>query len=254
MRHLVAALRVVTILIGLAILSPATARAAAISPFLTVCANSENCVSLDDLLRNPEGGPVTTFDTTWTWEGVAELEITGAYDADPFISFGVTTTNLSGAPITFAFLFGTPVVPDFYNHATSTGGLSLTNGSSGTTTVDNSAVYASYISGYGTLGLVPTNLGVDLGTTACVSSGTPFTTTATCNQGSTAASFAPTFYNNLEALLTYTQDDLGSVASWSGAVTLTKETTRTPEPATLLLLTPAALGLLASARRRARRR
>lgn len=57
--------------------------------------------------------------------------------------------------------------------------------------------------------------------------------------GTATNSFPLTFYDNLEALLTYTQDDQASVASWSGAVTLTA--TVTPEPATIGLI---GLGLI----------
>jgi hypothetical protein len=162
------------------------------------------------------------------------------FNPDPFISFGATTTNLVAGPTTFAFLFGTPIVPGLYTTATSTGGVTVTNGASGTTTVDNSAIYPTYISGYGTNGAIATNLGVDLGTLPCVAGpGAPFTVTTVCNQGTTGNVFAPTFYDNLEALLTYTQDDVGSVASWSGAVTL--NVAAVPEPASLALV---ATGLL----------
>ena len=157
-------------------------------------------------------------------------------NADPFITFGATTTALVSGPITFAFLFGTPVVPGFYSAATSTGGVSVTDGAAGNTTVAPSAIFPTYISGYGTLGLAPTNLGVNLGSTPCVATGTPFAVTTTCNQGTTSSTFAPAFYDNLEALLTYTQNDSGSVASWSGAVTIGTATTRVPEPSSLALV------------------
>jgi len=177
-------------------------------------------------------------------------DVNALMNPDPFISFGATTTNLVAGPVTYSFLFGTPIVPGFYNTATSTGGVSVTNGAGGTATVDNSAVYPTYISGYGTLGFAPTNLGVDLGTDPCVAGpGTPFTVTETCNQGTTGSAFAPVFYDNLEVLLTYTQDDLGSVASWSGAVTLNAAVV--PEPASLALL---GAGLILVAGGYARRR
>lgn len=182
---------------------------------------------------------------------VATGNVHALMNPDPFISFGTTTTNLVPGATTFAFLFGTPVVPTFYNSATSTGGVTVTNGLSGTTTVATSIIYPTYISAYGTLGLAPTNLGVDLGTLPCVAGpGVPLTVTNTCNQGTTSNTFAPTFYDNLEALLTYTQNDVSSVASWSGAVTLNAATV--PEPATVSLLATGALvlGLGGLARRR----
>jgi hypothetical protein len=137
-------------------------------------------------------------------------------------------------------------VPGFYSSATSTIGFSATS-VTGTTTVANSAVYPTFVSGYGTLGAALTNLGVDLGTTPCVASGAPATTT--CNEGTASNSFAPAFYDNLEALITYTQDNAASTVAFSGAVTLDQATVVTPEPATLVLV---AIGLIAigvSARR-----
>jgi len=174
--------------------------------------------------------------------GSGAVQVQGVLDSDPFISFGATTTNLSGSALTFAFLFGTPITPGFYSTATSTGGVTVTNGRGGTTTVAANGVYPTFISAYGTLGFVPTNLGVDLGTAPCVASGAPSSVTTTCSQGTAANGFGNTFYDNLEGLLTYTQDDLGSVASWSGAVTLEASTTfTTPEPGTIGLF---ASGLL----------
>jgi len=181
----------------------------------------------------------------------ATVEIRALMNADPFITFGATTTNLIPGPTTFAFLFGTPIVPGLYSAATSTGGVSVTDGAGGSTTVATSAIYPKFISGYGTLGLVPTNLGVDLGTSPCVASGLPFTVTTTCNQGSTSSTFAPTLYDNLEALLTYTQNDTASIASWSGAVTIGTAPPRVPEPTSLTLVaTGALLTLVQFARRR----
>jgi len=165
--------------------------------------------------------------TVFAQDGTVEIDAT--YNSDPFISFGATTTNLAAGPTTFAFLFGTPIVPGFYSSAESTGGVSVTSGTGGTSTVSTSAVYPTYISGYGTVGLAETNLGVDLGSVDCVAVGT----TETCNQGSTTSLFAPTFYDNLEALLTYTQDDIASVASWSGRVSLFASV---PEPSSLAMI------------------
>jgi hypothetical protein len=160
----------------------------------------------------------------------------------PFISFGATTVNLVPGPTTFSFLFGTPITPGNYTNATSTGGVTVTNGASGTTTVNNSVVYPTYISGYGNLGAVDTNLGVDLGTGAVIASGAPFQVTTTRALGTLANAFAPTNFDGLEALLTYTQDDTASVSSWSGAVTLD-----IPEPATVGIL---ACGVMVMRRRR----
>jgi hypothetical protein len=240
-------------LIALAMFAPASVYATplGIAP-LRACANDE-CVDLSEFLVNPDGGDQTTFDATVTIGG-STIRLFGTYDVDPFISFGATSTNLTAEQTTFSFLFGTPIDPGFYNTATSTGSVSVTNGASGTSTVATSAVYPTFISGYGTLGLVPTNLGVDLGTTPCVATGTSFTVTMTCSQGNASNTFAPTFFDNLEALLTYTQNDVGSVASWSGSVTLTLEPVSTvPEPTSLLFVTTGTVGMLTRIRRRHRR-
>ena len=243
MKQVPASLSWLGLLIGIALLSPASAQATAlgVAPLL-VCANDE-CQDLSPYMV-PGAGDQTNFDVRATFRG-SELHLVGVFDTDPFITFGATTTNLVTGPTTFAFLFGTPIVPGFYNTATSLGIVSVTNEQGETATVATSAIYPTFISGYGTVGLSPTNLGVDLGTASCVATGPGGTTV--CNQGTASNTFAPTFYDNLEALLTYTQSGLGSVASWSGTVTLTAEA-RVPEPASLLLVASGALGLMAGAR------
>ena len=152
--------------------------------------------------------------------------VTALVDPDPFITFGATTTNLVAGPVAYSFLFGTPVVSTQYTNATSSGGVTLTNGASGTAIVSAPGTYPTFISGYGSLGAPTTNLNVDLGTGSLVASGAPGSVTVTRNLGNNASSFAPTTYDNLEALLTYNQTDASSIASWSGSVTLD-----VPEPA-----------------------
>jgi hypothetical protein len=183
--------------------------------------------------------------------GLGTVDLTGTFNPDPFITFGATTTNLVAGPVTYAFLFGTPIVPGFYTSATSTTGVSVTNGASGTSSATTSPVYPTFVSAYGTVGLAPTNLGVDLGTTTCTAGpGIPFTVTQTCGYGTATNTFAPTFYDNLEALLTYNQTDLASVASWSGAVTLNAATV--PEPTTVTLMVTGVLVIAGVARNRRR--
>ena len=133
-------------------------------------------VIVNDVCANFSGS-ITFGEKMWFLDlvdvtvGAATIQrLQATFNPDPFITFGATTTNLVAGPVTYAFLFGTAIVPDFYTNALSTGGLSLTNGAAGLSTVDNSAVYPTYVSGYGTVGLAPTNLGVDLGTDPCVSS------------------------------------------------------------------------------------
>jgi hypothetical protein len=149
--------------------------------------------------------------------------------------------------VTYGFLFGTAIVPGLYNVATSNGNVSIKNGLSGTSTVDNSVIYPAYLSGYGTLNFAPTNVGVDIGTAPCIAGpGAPFGVTQLCPQGTATKTFAPTLYNNLEALLTYTQDDIGSVANLSGEVTLAFDPDipdpTVPEPTVLGLFGAAVLG------------
>lgn len=169
-------------------------------------------------------------------------DVNAVYNTDPFITFGATTTNLVAGPTTFAFVFATPIVPGFYSSAISTGGVTVTNGvgPAPITTVTTSALSPVYITGQGTLGAVPTDLGVGLGTLPC--SAGPGVVSTTCDQGSASSSFAPAFFDNLEATLTYTQNNIASVASWSGRIDLAAAPV--PEPASLMLI---GAGLLAGA-------
>jgi hypothetical protein len=207
-------------------------------PFAFLIINGSLAMDLTDSIHGVEGSKIQQLDQKiQTAEG--EIHVTAIFNNDPFITFGATTTNAVAGPVTYAFLFGTPIVPGFYNVATSTGGVTVTNGASGTADVNNSVIYPTYISGYGTVGLVPTNLGVDLGTGTVTATGTPFTVATTKNFGGASNTFGATFYDNLEALLTYTQTDIGSVASWSGAVTLNANPI--PEPISMALFGTGAL-------------
>lgn len=178
--------------------------------------------------------------------------MTATFKADPFISFGTVTTNLTPGPITYSFLFGTPIVPGLYTNATSTGSVTVTSGQGGSATVAQNGA-AEFIRGYGSNGMLLTSLGVDIGTGTCTATRSPTTCDYPPPAGGPAENtFAPTFYDNLEVLLTYTQTDAGSTVAWSGHVELLASTSMVPEPATVGLVATglAALAGVGAARRR----
>jgi len=211
------------------------------APFAFVAVNGL-CADLSSLITPLAGVAGWNLDTHLTLAG-ATIDLHVLFDPDPSVPFTITTVNplTAAAATSYFFSFGLPIVPDFYSSATSTLQLTATS-PTGTTTVTTSDSYPAYLSGYGTLGTELTNLGVDLGTAPCVASGTPGS--AMCDEGSTSQTFAPSFYDNLEAILTYTQSNPGSTVTLNGDVTLNAAVavTPTPEPATLTLV---ALGFLA---------
>lgn len=219
-------------------------------PLLYACANDE-CRDLSGgIQRIVESGTGKVFFGFAGLEAsfaAGTLVLDGFYNTDPFIVFGVSSTIIADDPVTFSILLGTPVVPGLYNVATSAGGVAVTTGANGAGAVSSGAIQPSFIAGYGTLGAVPTDLGVGLGAAPCVA-GPGAAATETCDQGTLSNLLAATFFDNLEALLTYTQTGSGSVASWSGAVVL--EAQRVPEPALLALLSG---GIVAVVWRRRRR-
>jgi hypothetical protein len=160
------------------------------TPFALVLVN-DMCVDVSESIQRAE--KLWTLSITDLIIGSATIRsLTAVFNPDPFISFGATTVNAAAVPLTFAFLFGTPIVPDFYTGALSTAGVSVTTGGSGSVTVDNSAVYPTFVSGYGTLGGVPTNLGVDLGTDPCSAGpGAPGADTETCDYGESTNTSRP---------------------------------------------------------------
>jgi hypothetical protein len=200
------------------------------SPFAFVSVNGR-CTDLSGfIIAQTKGWTLTTRANV----GGAIVDLNAIFNPDPSITFSGTTANPSLSATTYAFLFGTPIVPDMYSLALASVQFSVTS-VAGTTTVANSGTYPTYISGYGSVGATLTNLGVDAGSEDCVASGVAASTT--CAEEEKTASFAPTFYDNLEALVTYTQDNTLSTATFTGMVTLDQgdQVITTPEPSTLAL-------------------
>lgn len=208
------------------------------APIVFVSVNGQ-CVDLSGLVTPIVGGPGWNLLTTVNIAG-ARIDLSAVFDPDPSVTFTETTLNPFPATSTYSFLFGLPIVPDFYSSASSATQVTAT-AVVGTTTIANSAVYPTFLSGYGLRDGVGANLGVDVGTTPCVASGAAATTT--CDEGTAMSTFGPTFYNELEALLTYTQNNALSTATFSGNVTINRfeQVIVTPEPGSLGLL---AIGFL----------
>lgn len=164
-----------------------------------------------------------------------------------FISFSSSVQQLGTGPTTYAFIFGAPIPVALYTEATSIGEVTLTPGLGGEASIDVSAVYPTFISGYGALNFVSTNLGVDLGTTPCTATGG---VAVTCPFSLVTSTFAPTLYDGIEALLNFQVTGVGAIAAWTGTVTLTQTTSTAPEPGTVLLFAAAMVAAVRAHRRR----
>lgn len=208
--------------------------------YLAVVVNGE-CTNLSELI-GPGSKPGTAQANTPLNLGNG-ISINAFWDADPFILFGVTTQTLSVAPITYQFMFSTPVVPGAYTYAEGTITGSVT-GAGGI--VSNSAGEPTFLSGFGSTGGAPTNLGVGVGTGPCTAP------TVTCGNGTSSNTFAPVFMNMLIATVTYTQSGVGSTATFSGRIDLfeTPPLTTVPEPSTYALMAVGLAALAVVARRR----
>jgi hypothetical protein len=220
-------------LVALALLSFSTVRVMATAvpvtaPTAMVIVDGDVVDLSSDIKPIGDSTGLFSLNTQLTVDGNS-IMVSAVMGTDPFISFGATSTNLGPGPTTYTFMFGTPIVPGFYQGATSSAGVTVTNTSAASSSVSNNGT-AAYVTGFGTVGAASTNLGVDLGSGAVTATGNPGSTTQPFGPG--VSSFAPTFYNNLEAVLTYTQTGTNGVASWSGAVSLVP----VPEPTSVTML------------------
>jgi hypothetical protein len=200
-------------------------------------------------------GKLLHIDATFL-TALAQGTIHVTINQDPFVNFSLATTNLVAGPTFMQFTFGAPIVPGLYSSATSSlsGGLTAGVGAAAVTNVGP----APFLVGNGTVFGVPVppsipgNLGVDIGFGPCVTAAPPaLPTSVNCPAlpAAGAFAFAPTFYNDLDATVTYDQSGLLSQATFNGRVDLFSAV---PEPATvsLLLAGVLALGAGAAVRRR----
>jgi hypothetical protein len=274
------------LLAAAAVLAPAAAAAQAVLPALPAptitmpTIPSTGCPAYPSLLTSPIARvivngvcfdmssliTVTVPNKIWRLSMTSPIQVGGGrvqvsnveFNADPYIRFAETTINLPDEANDYAFLFATPVEPGFYTSASSDGRVSITSGVSGSASVAAMPnLQATFIRGFGTVGNLGTDLGVDLGTAACTAGpGLPGSANA-CDYGTRTNSFGATFFNNLEAQLAYRQTGVGSVVTFTGSVNLnpaqtTPPSTVIPEPATVALVGTGLAGLLLVGRRRRR--
>jgi hypothetical protein len=196
-------------------------------------ASDTRCIDLSELvLKNPVKG--WNLPSTRVTLSGATIDLRANLNPDPTVDFLFSTLNPSTTMTTYSVLFGLPIVRDYYATAISMSNLTVAS-TTGTSTVSPVAQRQPFVTGYGSLDNVLTDLGVGLGTAACTANGAP--SSNTCDLGSKSTTFRPTYYNNLEAVVTYQQSSFLSIATFDGHVTINSAAavTATPEPATLVL-------------------
>lgn len=213
------------------------------------------CVNLSNsIVFNPTTGLSNLNVTNLVFDGLARVNrLDVVFKRDPYVDFGVNTTNFLFDETSYAFYFGTPIDPGLYRRAETTGRVTVSRGAiaDGITTQDGTA---EYVTVYGSDGATLIPLGVDVGTGSCASGATSNTCSYPPPAGGLASNtFAPIFLDNLEVELVYRQDGLTSTADWSGRAEVF-QTAAVPEPGTAALTLAGGAALLAGAAARRRGR
>jgi hypothetical protein len=200
-------------------------------------------------------GKVAVLNASFTTP-LAFGEVHATFNSDPFINFNLATTALVPGPTFMQFTFGTPIVPALYTNATSSLGGSVTAGI-GAGSATNVGIIP-FLTANGTVAGIPIppstpgNLGVDIGVGPCTTAVPPaLPTTVNCPAvpAAGANAFAPTFYDDLDATVTYNQSGVLSQVAFNGRVDLF---TAVPEPTSVALTITSLLTLAGVARSRRR--
>ena len=77
------------------------------SPFAIVAVGS-TCLDLTRFIFATTPGKIWSLDADVTVAD-ATIHVFGTFNADPFVTFGATTTNPLPGPVTYSFAFGTPI-------------------------------------------------------------------------------------------------------------------------------------------------
>jgi len=185
--------------------------------------------------------------SVWT---IAGLNLAGAgwslsngdftLDSDPLLTSSGTLNNTTGAALPFSFSFSTPVAAGMYDTPTSTLGVTISSGTSGTHTT--TVLMTNTVNG-------GTPTGADIGPNGCPVTSSGSLVTNTCSFNATG-SFSGVV-TDMETVIS------GSAAAFtadgfSGALNVNQsQTTGTPEPASIGLMIGGLL-VIVSRRRKSR--